>query len=173
MSTIIATFFAILLTVSPAICGSVSVCDGKYEVPMFDEASVLLDSEDMSCGAVIYVRSSRGLEHLYGFLSYREPIAEGRMKKFLSFVARFVNNTSRHDLGEFREGEPEFSVIPNKGIYTLSRNYEQVYKDAKFSGQYEIYARVEDKATNGYFIEYSHQDGRPEFYDKFKEWVLR
>ena len=95
------------------------------------------------------------------------------MKKLQLFVARYINGVSSHDLGEFKEGEPEFSAIQNKNIYTFSRNFEQVYNNAKYSGHYEIYTKVEGNVTNSYFIEYSNQDEILELYNKFKAWALK
>jgi hypothetical protein len=152
----------------------VSVCGGKYEVPMFVEANVLLNAEDMTCGAVVYVNTENGgLRYLYGFISYKDVVAENRMQTTQLMIARFIDDVSTHNAGEFKEGQPDFSVVPDKNINILLRDFEQTYNDARFSGRYEIYTKVEGNATNSYFIGYSHLEGRLQFYDKFKEWALK
>ena len=155
-------------------CGSISVCGGKYEIPMFVEANVLMNAEDMTCGAVVYVNTENGgLRYLYGFISYKNVVTEERMRTIQLMIARYIDDVSTHDAGEFKEGQPDFSVVLNKSIYILLRDFEQTYNGARFSGRYEIYTKVEGDATNSYFIGYSHLEERLRFYDKFKEWALK
>lgn len=174
MKAAISLLIALFLTASPGTCGSVTVCGGKYEIPMFVEANVLLNSEDMTCGAAVYVNTANGgIRYLYGFISYKDVVTDERMQPIQLMASRYINGVSSHDAGEFKEGEPEFSTIPGKNIYVLSRNFEQNLKGVKYAGRYEIYTEVEGDATNSYFVGYSHQEGRPPIYDKFKEWALK
>jgi hypothetical protein len=168
---------AMLLLTSEGVCGSISVCDGRYEIPLFVDASAKPLAEANSCGAVIYTEEGssgqRYIKYLYGFLSYKEMIPTEEMKRFQNFVANFVNRASGHSVGELKAADPIFSKMSGTDIYTIVQKFDQVYGGVRYSGVYEIVTKVEGGSTNSYFIEYPSEDGPPTFYDRFKEWALK
>ncbi len=168
---------AMLLPASEGVCGSISVCDGRYEIPLFVDAGAKTISEADSCGAVIYSEGGNGsqkyIQYLYGFLSYKEVIHAEQMQRFQNFVANFVNRASGHGVGEFKAVDPIFSKIPGTDVYKIVQKFDQVYGGVRFSGVYEIMTKVEGDRTNSYFIEYPDESGLPGFYDRFRRWALR
>ena len=166
-----------LLLASEGVCGSISVCDGRYEIPLFVDAGAKPLSEANSCGAVIYTEEGssdqRYIKYLYGLLSYKEKIPAEQMQRFQNFVANFVNRASGHGVGEFKAADPITSKGSGTDIYTIVQKFDQVYGGVRFSGVYEIVTKVEGDSTNSYFIEYPSEGGPPTFYDRFREWALK
>jgi hypothetical protein len=168
---------ALLLLTSGGVCALISVCEGRYEIPLFADASAKPLSEDNSCGAVIYTEEGSGnqryIKYLYGFVSYKERIPPEQMQRFQNFVAAFVNRASGHGVGEFKAADPIFSKVSGTEIYTIVQRFDQCYGGLRFSGMYEIITKVEGDSTNSYFIEYPSESGPPTFYDRFREWALK
>jgi hypothetical protein len=167
-----------LFAASNAMCGSISACGGKYEIPVFAEANTKLFSEPKACAAVVYDERGTGsdkyLHYIYGFMSYKEKISAKDMRKFQLFVARFVNRIAGHDVGEFSEEDPVLSAQKGeREIYLFKRKYTQQYKGEHFSGVHEIITKVDGGVTNSYFIVYSKEGEAPAFYEKFKEWAMK
>jgi hypothetical protein len=168
---------AMLLLASEGVCGSISVCDGRYEIPLFvDDATTKPFSETYSCGVVINNDEGSGKERFvkyrYGFLSYKETIPAEKMEKFLKFIARFINRASGHYQGQFQVSTPIFSKR-GTDTYTMAQQFDQIYDQIRYSGAYEIVTKVEGDRTNSYFIEYPNESGPPIFYDRFREWALK
>jgi hypothetical protein len=113
------------------------------------------------------------MKYLYGFLSYKEPISDQKMKQFQLFIAKFVNKASGHNVGEFKEEEPIFTRNAEKSAYILKRKFVQIYKNMGFSGAYEIITRRDGNVTNSYFIGHSSEGAPPSFYSKFRNWALQ
>jgi hypothetical protein len=180
LQQIMLIFFSLpvlLLLASRGLCAPISVCEGRYQIPLFAEANAKPLSEDNSCGAVIYTEEGSGnqryIKYLYGFVSYKERIPPEQMQRFQNFVAKFVNRASGHSIGEFKAADPIFSKLSGTDIYTIVQKFDQVYDGLRFSGIYEIVTKVEGDSTNSYFIEYSSEGGPPTFYDRFREWALK
>jgi hypothetical protein len=170
-------FPAMLLLASEGACASISVCEGRYEIPLFvDDATAKPLSETYSCGAVINTEEGSGKERFvkyqYGFLSYKEKIPAEKMEKFLTFIARFINRASGHYQGQFQVSNPIFSKR-GTDTYTMAQKFDQISDHIRYSGAYEIVTKVEGDSTNSYFIEYPNESGPPIFYDRFREWALK
>jgi hypothetical protein len=177
IATTFLSLLALLVLASEGVCGAISVCDGRYEIPLFADASTKSVSEANSCGAVIYAEEGSGnqsyIKYLYGYISYKEKIIPEKMQRFQNFIARFVNKMSGHSAGEFKATDPIFYRIPGTDVYTIVQKFDQAYDGLRFSGTYEIITRAEGDSTNSYFIEYPSEGGPPAFYDRFKEWALK
>lgn len=178
MKTTLLSLLAILLLASNGICGPISVCGGRYEVPRFvEDGSTKPVSEEYSCGAVIYLEEGSGdqryVKSLYGFLSYKDMIPAESMQRFQKFVAGFINRAAGHDLGDFRAADPISSNIAGTNIYIFVQNFDQLYDGVRYSGAYEIVTKVEGDRTNSYFIGFPSESGVPTYYDRFRDWALK
>jgi hypothetical protein len=163
-----------LLLASEGACGSISVCDARYEIPLFmDHATAKPLSEIYSCGVVINTeegsRKERSVNYPYGFISYKENIHAEKIENFSNFIARFINRASGLYLGQFQVSNPIFS----KDTYPMVQNFDQISDHIRYCGAYEIVTKVERDSTNGYFIEYPNESDPLIFYDSFGELALK